>query len=75
LLIEGDSNQFVSEENKMRENDEKSRKESDIAFALASFLLNVLILAVLCGGAWLLHSVIVQPNSSSVFLREYTMYR
>jgi len=59
----------------MRENKEKGRKETDIAFALASFLLNVLILAALCGAAWLLHSIIVQPNSSSVFLREYTMYR
>ncbi len=75
MLIEGNSNQFVSEENQMRDNNEKSQKESDIAFALASFMLNVLILAVLCGSAWLLHSVIVQPNSSGVFLREYTMYR
>jgi hypothetical protein len=59
----------------MRENNEKSQKETDIAFALASFLLNVLILAALCGSAWLLHSFIVQPNSSGTFLRNYTMYR
>jgi hypothetical protein len=59
----------------MSENKEKSRKESDIALALASLLLNVLILAVLCGSAWLLHSVIAQPNSSGLFLRQYTMYR
>ena len=74
-MIEGNSNQFVLEKNKMRENNEKSQKESDIAFALASFMLNVLILAVLCGSAWLLHSVIAQPNSSGMFLRNYTMYR
>jgi hypothetical protein len=59
----------------MRENKEKSRKETDIAFAIASFILNVLILFVLCGGAWMLHSYIIHPNSSSAFLRDYTMYR
>ena len=59
----------------MRENKEKSRKETDTAFALASFLLNVLILAVLCGSAWLLHSFIAQPNSPVTFLRDYTMFR
>ncbi len=59
----------------MRENKDKSQKETDIAFALASFLLNVLILVVLCGGAWMLHSYIAQPNSPGTFLRDYTMYR
>jgi hypothetical protein len=59
----------------MRENKEKSRKETDIAFALASFLLNVLILFVLCGSAWVLRSYIIQPNSTGAFLRDYTMYR
>ncbi len=59
----------------MRENNEKSQKETDVAFALASFLLNVLILLVLCGGAWMLHSYIAQSNSSGAFLRDYTMYR
>jgi len=59
----------------MRENNEKSRKETDIAFALASFLLNVLILAVLCGSTWMLHSFIAQSNSSGAFLRDYTIYR
>ncbi len=59
----------------MRENNEKSQKETDIAFALVSFLLNVLILVVLCGSAWMLHSLIAQSNSPVTFLRDYTMYR
>jgi len=59
----------------MRGNNEKSRKETDMAFAVASFLLNVLILAVLCGSAWMLHSFIIKPNPSGAFLRDYTMYR
>ena len=59
----------------MRGNNEKSRKETDMAFAVASFLLNVLILVILCGGAWMLHSLIAQPNSPVTFLRDYTIYR
>ncbi|MDQ3061378.1 MAG: hypothetical protein M3R14_00725 [Acidobacteriota bacterium] len=59
----------------MRENNEKSQKETDMAFAVASFLLNVLILLVLCGSAWMLHSFIAQPDSPVTFLRDYTMYR
>ena len=59
----------------MRENNEKSQKETDIAFALASFLLNVLILIILCGSAWMLHSLIAQPNSPGAFLLDYTMFR
>jgi hypothetical protein len=60
---------------KMREYNEKSQKETDIAFALASFLLNVLILLVLCGSVWMFHSLIVQPNSGAAFLRDFTMFR
>jgi len=59
----------------MHGNNEKSQKETDAVFAVASFLLNVLILIVLCGSAWMLHSFIIQPNSSGAFLRDYTMYR
>jgi len=59
----------------MRENDEKSRKETNMAFALASFLLNVLIFVIMCGGAWMLHSYIIQPNSTGTFLRDFSMYR
>ena len=59
----------------MHENNEKSRKETDMAFALASFLMNVLILLVLCSSAWMLHSYIAQSNSSGAFLQDYTIYR
>ena len=59
----------------MRENNEKSQKETDVAFAVASFLLNVLILVVLCGSAWMVHSFVTQPNSGGVFLGDYTIYR
>ncbi len=59
----------------MRGNNEKSQKETDVAFAIASFLLNALILVILCGSAWMLHSLIAQPNSPVTFLRDYTMYK
>lgn len=59
----------------MRENNEKSQKETDIAYGLVSFLLNVLILVVLCGSAWMLHLLIAQPNSTVAFLRDFTIYR
>ena len=59
----------------MRENNEKFQKETDMAFAAASFLLNVLILLILCGSAWMLHSYVAQTNLPVTFLRDYTMYR
>ena len=59
----------------MRENNEKLQKETDMAFALASFLLNVLIFLVLCGSAWMLHSIIAQFNSTGGFLWDYAIYR
>ena len=59
----------------MRGNNEKSQKETDVAFAIASFLLNALILVILCGSAWMFHSLIAQPNSPVTFLRDYTMYK
>jgi len=59
----------------MRDNHEKLPKETDLAFALASFLLNVLIILVLCGSAWMFHSFIAQPELSGAFLRDFTMYR
>ncbi len=59
----------------MLENNETLQKETNAAFAIASFLLNVLILLVLCGSAWMLYSFIIQPNSGGAFLRDYTMYR
>jgi hypothetical protein len=54
---------------------ENSPKETDIAFALASFLLNVLIILVLCVGAWMLNSLLAQPHPSGALFRAYTMSR
>ena len=60
----------------MHKYNEKSQKETDIAFAFASFLLNVLILLVLGASVWMFHSLIAQPSpDSSAFLRDFTMYR
>jgi hypothetical protein len=59
----------------MRDDNENSQKETDIAFAFASFLLNVLIILVLCVGAWMLNSLIAQPHPGGTLLRAYTMLR
>ena len=59
----------------MRRNKEKLQNEPDIAVALATFLLNVLILLMLCGGAWALHSFLARPDSGGAFLHDFTMYR
>lgn len=54
----------------MRENKEILQKETDAAFAFAAFLLNVLILLVLCGSVWILYSLSTQSNPLGSFLRE-----
>ena len=59
----------------MRDHNEKLHQETDLAFALASFLLNVLIILVLCGSVWMFHSFIAQPDLGGAFLRDFTMYR
>ena len=59
----------------MRRNKEKVQNAPDIAVALASFLLNILILLMLCGGAWALHSYIARPNSGGALLNGFTIYR
>ena len=59
----------------MRQNKEKPQSEPDIAVALATFLLNVLILLALCGGAWAFHSFLARPDSGGAYLRGFTMYR
>jgi hypothetical protein len=59
----------------MRGNNEDSPKETDIAFALASFLLNVLIILALCVSAWMLNSFIAQLHPGGTLLRAYTMSR
>ncbi|HEX9918343.1 MAG TPA: hypothetical protein VGA87_04200 [Pyrinomonadaceae bacterium] len=60
----------------MRDDDDaKTQKGTDTALALATVLLNVLIILALCGGARVLHSLIARPDSSGAFLRGYTTYR
>jgi hypothetical protein len=59
----------------MRGNNETSPKETGMAFALASVLLNVLIILILCVGAWMLNSFITQPNPGGTLLRAYTISR
>ncbi|HEX8287519.1 MAG TPA: hypothetical protein VF556_05985 [Pyrinomonadaceae bacterium] len=54
----------------MRKLDEMTRRETDLAVALATFLLNVLIILILCVCGWMLHTVVLQPNSYGVFLSE-----
>jgi hypothetical protein len=46
----------------MLENDEKSYSETDAAVAVASILLNLLIILVLSTGFWLCYSIISAPG-------------
>lgn len=59
----------------MRVDKENLRRETDAAFALASFLLNFLILLVLCGGGWLMYLLNSQPQIFNFFLRDYAIYK
>jgi hypothetical protein len=59
----------------MSQNKKKAQSGTDTAVALASFLLNVLILLLLCGSALMLHSFVARPDSSGAFLRDFTTYR
>jgi hypothetical protein len=59
----------------MSQDKDKSQNEPEMAVALASFLLNVLILLLLCGSAWMLHTFVAQPDSSYTFLRGFTTHR
>jgi hypothetical protein len=54
----------------MRENNKNTQREIDAAFALAAFLMNVLILLVMCVAGWLMHSLVSQPGSFGVLLSE-----
>ena len=62
LIIEDNSNQFVLEENQMRDNNKNTLQETQSAFALAVLLLNLLILAVVIGLVWSLQ-LLLSPNS------------
>jgi hypothetical protein len=74
LLIEGNSNQFFSEENKMRKNNENTLQETQTAFALAVVLLNFLIFAVVIGLFWSLQ-ILLSPNSPLSAALSETMWR
>lgn len=47
-----------------------SLKESSIGFALASVMLNVLILFILCSASWTVYSLTTQAGMLNVFLTE-----
>jgi hypothetical protein len=59
----------------MRENNEKLSRESDAAFEIATVLLNLLILLVIYGSLWMMQSILSQPNSLGVFLRDSAIYQ
>ena len=59
----------------MRVNKERLPTESDAAFALASFLLNFLILLVFCVSGWLMYLLTSQPEIFNFFLRDYAIYK
>lgn len=54
----------------MRKNNKNFHNETDLAFTLAALLLNVLVLIVLCGSGWLLHSLITQNSLFNAVLNE-----
>ena len=54
----------------MRENNEKLQRETDAAFALASVLLNLLLLLVVAGIIWLTYAMLAQTDTIGLVLRE-----
>ncbi len=74
LIIEDNSNQFVLEENQMRDNNENTLQETQSAFALAVVLLNFLILAVVIGLVWSLQLLLSPSSPLSAALGE-TIWR
>jgi hypothetical protein len=74
LIIEGNSNQIVLEENQMRDNNKNILQETQAAFALAVLLLNFLILAIVIGFFWSLQLLISPSSPLSVALGE-TIWR
>ena len=59
----------------MRVDKERLPTESDVAFSLASLLLNFLILLVLCFSGWLMYLLMSQPQIFNFFLRDYAVYK
>jgi len=62
LIIEGNSNQIILEENQMRDYNKNTLQETQAAFALAVLLLNFLILAAVIGFVWS-PQLLLSPNS------------
>ena len=59
----------------MRVDKERLTAESDAAFALASLLLNFLILLVLCFGIWLMYLLISEPQIFDFISRDFAVYK
>jgi heme/copper-type cytochrome/quinol oxidase subunit 4 len=53
----------------MRVENEENMRETETAFVLSLILTNLLILIVLIGIVWLLHSAITAGSELSMFLR------
>lgn len=53
----------------MREKNRNNKHETEAAYAFSMFLLNLLILVVLGGVAWLMYTTASANNQLSVFLR------
>lgn len=54
----------------MRHDHEQLNTESDAAFAVASILLNLLILLILSGLFWCFYSMLSEPGIFAFLLRE-----
>lgn len=57
----------------MHENEKIQQQESETAFAVASLLLNLLILLVLCGSVWLIHMLLTQSNGFDILFRDIAL--
>ena len=52
----------------MPRNNKNNKPEIETAFAIAILLQNILILAVLCGLVWFLHTTITQSSSLNALM-------
>ena len=53
----------------MREKDQKNMCETEMAYALAMFLTNLLILVIIGAVGWMMHLTISENNSFNAVLR------
>jgi len=58
----------------MREDNEKSQRETDAAFAFATILLNLLILLIIGAAFWTMQFILQQNASLNALLRDYSMF-